>query len=83
MSAEPSVRQLTADVALHASKVDAISAQLDAINAQLDTIVKRLDKLQDGMKLAVNAGGTGDGLTLTGNITLIRGILEREFGPLS
>jgi hypothetical protein len=70
---EPSIRQLATDVA-------ALTDALEAINAKLDTCLTKLAELRKIASIAANSGATGDGLTLSGNIMLIRGILEREFG---
>jgi hypothetical protein len=70
---EPSVRQLSSDVA-------ELTSALETITAQLATCLTKLDQIRKIASIAANAGGTGDGLTLSGNIALIRGILEREFG---
>jgi hypothetical protein len=69
---EPSMRELDSDVA-------AMTSTLEAINAKLDTCLTKLAELRKIASIAANSGGTGDGLTLSGNIMLIRGILEREF----
>jgi uncharacterized protein YlxW (UPF0749 family) len=70
---QPSIRQLASDVA-------ELTSALDTIKAQLDTCLTKLSELRKIASIAANSGGTGDGLTLSGNIMLIRGILEREFG---
>jgi hypothetical protein len=67
---QPSFRELASDMS-------ELTSALETITAQLDTCLTKLDQIR---KIAANSGGTGDGLTLSGNIMLIRAILEREFG---
>jgi hypothetical protein len=70
---QPSFRELAGDVS-------ELTSALETITAQLDTCLTKLDQIRKIGSIAANSGGTGDGLTLSGNIMLIRGILEREFG---
>jgi hypothetical protein len=70
---QPSFREMAGDVS-------ELTSALETITAQLDTCLTKLDQLRKFVSIAANSGGTGDGLTLSGNIMLIRGILEREFG---
>ena len=73
MSAQPSMRQMATDVAT-------LGTALEAINAQLADIVERLEKIKKAAIQAANNGWTPDGSTLSGNIGVMRHILEREFG---
>ncbi len=70
---QPSFRELAGDVS-------ELTSALETITAQLDTCLTKLDQIRKIASIAANSGGTGDGLTLSGNIMLIRGILEDEFG---
>ena len=72
MSGQPSVRQLATDMAT-------LGTALESINTQLAEMAKRLEKIQKLAAIATNLGHTPDGYTLTGNIGIIRSILEREF----
>jgi hypothetical protein len=70
---QPSFREMAGDVS-------ELTSALETITAQLDTCLTKLDQIRKIASIAANSGGTGDGLTLSGNIMLMRGILEREFG---
>jgi hypothetical protein len=70
---QPSFREMASDVS-------ELASALETITAQLDTCLTKLDQIRKIASIAANSGGTGDGLTLSGNIMLMRGILERAFG---